>query len=40
MARHAAVSILILILICGAMLPVSAFAHNVSKRDASFVQSN
>jgi hypothetical protein len=40
MARHAAVSILILILICGAMLPVPAFAHNVSKRDASFVQSN
>src|SRR5215471_15547753 len=40
MARHAAVSILMLILICGAMLPVPAFAHNVSKRDASFVQSN
>src|SRR5215472_45193 len=40
MARHAAVSILILILICGAILPAPAFAHNVSKRDASFVQSN
>src|SRR5215475_1744157 len=39
MARHAAVSILILILICGAILPAPAAAHNVSKRDASFVQS-
>src|SRR5580692_8566695 len=28
------------ILICGLLLPVAASAHNVSKRDASFVQSN
>jgi len=32
--------LLILILICGLFLPSSAWAHNVSKRDASFVQSN
>src|SRR6478735_12282072 len=29
-----------LILICGLLFPVGASAHNVSKRDASFVQSN
>src|SRR5580692_2024034 len=28
------------ILICGLLLPVAASAHNVSQRDASFVQSN
>lgn len=32
--------LLTLILICGLLLPISAFAHNVSKRDASFVESN
>ena len=30
----------VLILICGLLLPVVAGAHNVSQRDASFVQSN
>jgi hypothetical protein len=40
MARRLAVSIFVLILACGALLPAPAYAHNVSKRDASFVQSN
>src|SRR3974377_1407386 len=39
-ARRAAISILILILTCVALLTAPAHAHNVSKRDASFVQSN
>lgn len=33
-------AVLALILIVGLLLPSVAFAHNVSKRDASFVQSN
>lgn len=33
-------SVLILVLICAFVFPINAVAHNVSKRDASFVQSN
>ena len=40
MSRRTLLSLIALILICGLVLPVTAFAHNVSKRDASFVQSN
>src|SRR3974390_1844709 len=38
MLRRAIPLLFLLILICGLVSP--AFAHNVSKRDASFVQSN
>src|SRR6266550_4050493 len=39
--RHPAfVCMFALILICGLLFPAGAHAHNVSKRDASFVQSN
>ncbi len=38
--RRSAASIAILLIVFGLMFPVSASAHNVSKRDASFVQSN
>jgi hypothetical protein len=34
------ISLFALIIICGLLLPASALAHNVSKRDASFVESN
>lgn len=37
--RRSAFSLFVLILIC-AMLPAGALAHNVSQRDASFVESN
>jgi hypothetical protein len=37
---HKIPPVLALILIVGLLLPSAAFAHNVSKRDASFVQSN
>ena len=40
MPRRFAIIPLTLILICGLLFPISAFAHNVSKRDASFVESN
>src|SRR6266852_4404947 len=40
MLRRATISLFALILICGLLFPVGAYAHNVSKRDASFVQSN
>src|SRR5271163_1736752 len=40
MRHRAAISLFALILICGLLFPVAAYAHNVSKRDASFVQSN
>lgn len=38
--RRGSAFIAILLIVFGLMLPVSAGAHNVSKRDASFVQSN
>src|ERR1700748_3253644 len=38
--RRSAAIIAIALIVFGLMLPVSASAHNVSKRDASFVQSN
>jgi len=40
MGRLIAISMLVLIMACGALIPAPAYAHNVSKRDASFVQSN
>src|SRR5712692_3962940 len=40
MPRRASLFLLALILICGLLFPITASAHNVSKRDASFVQSN
>ncbi|MEO8052589.1 MAG: HupE/UreJ family protein [Acidobacteriota bacterium] len=40
MPRQTTIVLLTLILICGFLFPVSASAHNVSKRDASFVQAN
>lgn len=40
MARRATIFVLAVILISGLVFPLSVFAHNVSKRDASFVQSN
>ena len=40
MLRPATISLIALILICGLLFPITGFAHNVSKRDASFVQSN
>ena len=38
--QRASIFLFALILICGLLFPVGASAHNVSKRDASFVQSN
>src|SRR5271154_3915410 len=38
--RRSAAFIAVLLIVFGLMFPVSAGAHNVSKRDASFVQSN
>src|SRR5712692_3871235 len=40
MRHRATISLFALILICGLLFPIAADAHNVSKRDASFVQSN
>jgi hypothetical protein len=40
MSRNAILSVLVVVLICAFVLPANALAHNVSKRDASFVQSN
>lgn len=40
MPSRATIFLLTVILISGLIFPVSAFAHNVSKRDASFVESN
>jgi hypothetical protein len=40
MPRQATVSLFTVILICVLLLPIAGSAHNVSKRDASFVQSN
>ncbi len=39
MHRKTTILLLALILVCGLFLPTPASAHNVSKRDASFVQS-
>lgn len=38
--RRSAAIVAILLIVVGLIFPVSASAHNVSKRDASFVQSN
>src|ERR1700694_2643502 len=40
MLSRAAVFIAIVIIVAGCLFPGAASAHNVSKRDASFVQSN
>jgi hypothetical protein len=40
MLHRASIFLFTLILICGLFFPTVAHAHNVSKRDASFVQSN
>jgi hypothetical protein len=40
MLHRASIFLFALILICGLLFPPGASAHNVSKRDASFVQSN
>ena len=40
MSRRTTISQIARILIYGWVLPMTAFAHDVSKRDASFVQSN
>src|ERR1700682_5003582 len=40
MPRRSVLSVLVLVLICAFVLQTSAVAHNVSKRDASFVESN
>jgi hypothetical protein len=40
MRRRAAVSPFVLLLLSGLIFPIAALAHNVSQRDASFVQSN
>ena len=40
MLGRAAISIAIVLVIAGLLFPVAASAHNVSKRDASFVESN
>src|SRR6266852_120197 len=40
MLRRATISLFALILICGLLFPIAALAHDVSKRDASFVQSS
>jgi hypothetical protein len=38
--RRATTFLVAVILICGLLFPIATSAHNVSKRDASFVQSN
>src|ERR1700746_1652575 len=40
MLSRATVLIIIVIVVAGCLFPIGAYAHNVSKRDASFVQSN
>src|SRR6266436_4094075 len=40
MLHRASIFLFALILICGLLFPIGAYAHNVSKRDASFVKSN
>jgi hypothetical protein len=40
MLHRASIFLFALILICGLLFPIGVSAHNVSKRDASFVQSN
>ena len=40
MLHRTSIFLFALILICGLLFPAGASAHNVSKRDASFVQSN
>ena len=40
MPRRTSIFLVALILISALLFPISAFAHNVSKRDASFVESN
>src|SRR5712672_1231038 len=40
MCRRASIFLFALILICGLLFPIGAYAHNVSKRDASCVQSS
>jgi hypothetical protein len=40
MPHRTTIFVFTVILICGLLLPAAASAHNVSKRDASFVQSN
>jgi hypothetical protein len=40
MLHRVSIFLFALILICGLLFPSNAHAHNVSKRDASFVQSN
>src|SRR5215469_14239942 len=40
LCHRAVVTVLVLILAAGFVFPNTAAAHNVSKRDASFVQSN
>jgi len=40
MLNRASIFLFALILLCGLLFPIGADAHNVSKRDASFVQSN
>ena len=40
MLHRVSIFLFTLILICGLLFPIGASAHNVSKRDASFVQSN
>ena len=40
MLHRTSILLFALILICGLLFPIAAYAHNVSKRDASFVQSN
>src|SRR6201986_1124332 len=39
MHRGTTILVLALVLVCGLLLPTPASAHNVSKRDSSFVQS-
>ncbi len=38
--KRTTICLLTLVLICGLLLPMTASAHDVSRRDASFVQSN
>jgi hypothetical protein len=40
MSRGTTIFVFALVLICGLLLPTTASAHDVSQRDASFVQSN
>src|SRR5436190_19480369 len=40
MPRRACILLLAIILICSLFFPATGFAHDVSKRDASFVKSN